>query len=42
VLATNTHSGDLGWLFPPRRKGARKRRSDDAAIGGGAGPSATA
>jgi probable phosphomutase (TIGR03848 family) len=42
VLATNTHSGDLGWLVPPRRKGARKRRSDDAAIGGGAGPSATA
>src|SRR3954447_11140610 len=37
VLATNTHSGDLGWLVPPRRKGARKRRSDDAAIGRGAG-----
>lgn len=42
VLATNTHSGDLGWMVPPpARKGARKRGSDDAAVGGGAGPSAT-
>lgn len=43
VLATNTHSGDLSWLAPkpakPARKGARARRSDDAAVGGGAGPS---
>lgn len=43
VLATNTHSGDLSWLVPqPAAKGARKRRTDDAAVGGGAGPSATA
>ena len=43
VLATNTHSGDLSWLAPqPARKGGRKRSSDDAAVGGGAGPSATA
>jgi probable phosphomutase (TIGR03848 family) len=41
VLATNTHSGDLSWLAPkPARKGGRPRRSDDAAVGGGAGPSA--
>jgi probable phosphomutase (TIGR03848 family) len=42
VLATNTHSGDLGWLAPPPRKGGRKRGSEDAAVGGGAGPSVTA
>ena len=43
VLATNTHSGDLSWLAPqPAAKGARKRRTHDAAVGGGAGPSATA
>ena len=41
VLATNTHAGDLSWLKPPPRKGRRKR-SEDAAVGGGAGPSATA
>ncbi len=42
VLATNTHSGDLAWLAPqPARKRARKRGSDDAAVGGGSGPSAT-
>jgi probable phosphomutase (TIGR03848 family) len=41
VLATNTHSGDLSWLAPkPARKGSRTRRSDDAAVGGGAGLSA--
>lgn len=37
VLATNTHAGDLSWLAPPR-KPARRRRSSDAAVGGGAGP----
>jgi probable phosphomutase (TIGR03848 family) len=38
VLATNTHAGDLSWLKPaPRRKGRRKK-SEDAAVGGGAGP----
>ncbi|MFC7494152.1 MULTISPECIES: MSMEG_4193 family putative phosphomutase [unclassified Nocardioides] len=42
VLATNTHSGDLGWLAPPKKKGGRERRSHDAVVGGGAGPSATA
>jgi probable phosphomutase (TIGR03848 family) len=47
VLATNTHSGDLSWLAPTRAtRAARKRRTgdrtDDAAVGGGAGPSATA
>lgn len=43
VVATNTHSGDLAWLAPkPTRKGTRKRATDDAAVGGGAGPSATA
>ncbi|MEP9365075.1 histidine phosphatase family protein [Nocardioides sp. CN2-186] len=47
VLATNTHAGDLSWLAPPPAKKAgtktrRSRRTDDAAVGGGAGPSATA
>lgn len=45
VLATNTHAGDLSWLAaaPPRRPGRRPRAkgSDDAVVGGGAGPSAT-
>ena len=36
VLATNTHEGDLGWLTPPTK--ARRRRTTDAAVGGGAGP----
>ncbi len=41
VLATNTHAGDLGWLAPPkpqRQKGRRRRASEDAVVGGGAGP----
>jgi probable phosphomutase (TIGR03848 family) len=38
VLASNTHEGDLSWLAPkPARRGSR-RKSDDAAVGGGAGP----
>lgn len=36
VLGVNTHAGDLGWLRPPRRG---RRRSADAPVGGGAGPS---
>ncbi len=36
VLATNTHEGDLSWLTPPRR--TRRRRTSDAAVGGGSGP----
>ncbi|MDQ4051768.1 MAG: MSMEG_4193 family putative phosphomutase [Actinomycetota bacterium] len=46
VLASNTHEGDLSWLAP---KPGRKRRTSrapaepaDAAVGGGAGPSAPA
>jgi probable phosphomutase (TIGR03848 family) len=42
VLATNTHAGDLSWLAPAKRGGRRRpaaRRSGDAAVGGGAGPS---
>jgi probable phosphomutase (TIGR03848 family) len=43
VLATNTHSGDLAFLAPkPAKKRSRSRRSEDAVVGGGAGPSATA
>jgi len=45
VLATNSHAGDLSWLAPPAAKAGRKRsgsRSSDAAVGGGAGPSASA
>jgi len=40
VLATNTHAGDLSWLVPPKAKRGRRPRksSDDAVIGGGAGP----
>jgi probable phosphomutase (TIGR03848 family) len=37
VLATNTHAGDLSWLKPAPKKRSR-RKSDDAAVGGGAGP----
>lgn len=46
VLATNTHAGDLSWLRPPAKKGRTRKRAagtgDDAAVGGGAGPSAGA
>jgi probable phosphomutase (TIGR03848 family) len=44
VLATNTHAGDLAWLAPPpARKGrTRKAAAEDAAVGGGAGPSPAA
>lgn len=42
VLASNTHAGDLSWLRPPPPAKARSRRGDDAAVGGGAGPSASA
>ncbi|GAW48358.1 MULTISPECIES: histidine phosphatase family protein [unclassified Nocardioides] len=46
VISTNTHAGDLSWLAPkPAKKTSRSRRgpasSTDAAVGGGAGPSAT-
>ncbi len=47
VLATNTHAGDLSWLKPSAKKGRGGRRKPstrdaarDAAVGGGAGPSA--
>lgn len=41
VLATNTHAGDLSWLAArPTRKGRAPRRTSDAPVGGGAGPSA--
>ncbi|MCM0618965.1 histidine phosphatase family protein [Nocardioides bruguierae] len=36
VLAQNTHAGDLSWLKPPASTEAPA--SDDAAVGGGAGP----
>jgi probable phosphomutase (TIGR03848 family) len=39
VLATNTHAGDLAWLKPQPKKSRRRPKSDDAAVGGGAGPS---
>ena len=52
VLASNTHAGDLSWLAPPApkpgTKTGRSRANDaaaqraDAAVGGGAGPSAPA
>ncbi len=38
VLATNTHAGDLSWLKPPAKK-SRRKKAQDAAVGGGAGPS---
>jgi probable phosphomutase (TIGR03848 family) len=45
VLATNTHEGDLGWLTPPKSakstrstKPTGRRRTTDAAVGGGSGP----
>lgn len=46
VLATNTHAGDLSWLAPKPARLARGRSrsragaASDAAVGGGAGPSA--
>jgi probable phosphomutase (TIGR03848 family) len=41
VLASNTHAGELSWLGPPPRKDRRRKRpSEDAPVGGGAGPSA--
>ncbi|MBZ5739892.1 MSMEG_4193 family putative phosphomutase [Nocardioides mangrovi] len=43
VVSTNTHAGDLSWLAPkPGRKRRTTRARTDAAVGGGAGPSATA
>jgi broad specificity phosphatase PhoE len=39
VLASNTHAGDLSWLRPPARKSRARKPSQDAAVGGGAGPS---
>jgi probable phosphomutase (TIGR03848 family) len=44
VLASNTHAGDLAWLTPPpaKRSRSRKAAAEDAAVGGGAGPSASA
>ena len=41
VLATNTHEGDLSWLAPPPATKRRRTRSQDAVVGGGAGPSPT-
>ena len=35
VLGLNTHEGPLGWLGAAPR---RRRRSQDAVVGGGAGP----
>ncbi len=41
VLASNTHEGDLSWLAPKPGKRVRStRKRADAAVGGGAGPSA--
>jgi broad specificity phosphatase PhoE len=41
VLATNTHAGDLSWLKPAPKKATRRRKkAEDAAVGGGAGPEA--
>lgn len=37
VLGMNTHAGALSWLTPPARKRSR-RRTTDAAVGGGSGP----
>jgi probable phosphomutase (TIGR03848 family) len=42
VLASNTHDGDLSWLAPKPGKKQRTSRKADAAVGGGAGPSAPA
>jgi len=40
VLATNTHAGDLSWLKPRPKQTRRRKKADDAAVGGGAGPGA--
>jgi probable phosphomutase (TIGR03848 family) len=40
VLATNTHAGDLSWLRPPPKPTRGRRKAQDAAVGGGAGPAA--
>ncbi|SDH24998.1 MSMEG_4193 family putative phosphomutase [Agrococcus jejuensis] len=37
VLGSNTHAGDLSWLRP-RVEDAASAASDDAVVGGGAGP----
>jgi probable phosphomutase (TIGR03848 family) len=43
VLASNSHAGDLSWLAPPpSKRKSRLRRTEDAVVGGGAGPSAAA
>ncbi|WP_104106480.1 histidine phosphatase family protein [Nocardioides sp. 616] len=35
VVTSNSHAGDLSWLAPPLPEGGA---ADDAAVGGGAGP----
>lgn len=41
VLATNTHDGELSWLNPkPKTEGDEARDTEDAVVGGGAGPDA--
>jgi probable phosphomutase (TIGR03848 family) len=40
VLATNTHAGELSWLRPPQKPTRGRRKAQDAAVGGGAGPAA--
>jgi probable phosphomutase (TIGR03848 family) len=42
VVASNTHSGSLAHLKPPSKKRSRGRTTDDAVVGGGAGPTPTA
>lgn len=37
VLTMNSTAGDLATLFPPRKKGRKRRRSGSAAVGGGLG-----
>ncbi len=38
VLGTNTSAGDLSWLTPPASSRQRRRKAQDAVVGGGAGP----
>jgi broad specificity phosphatase PhoE len=39
VMASNTHAGDLSWLAaPPAKRARRRKRLEDAPVGGGAGP----